>query len=156
MIALYLMLISCNEKQNEDTATEEETEEETQDDTATEEEEEEEEITSVCSPKPNLQTANISLELFDVAMSFATESCFLDDVDITLNGQSENNISFDAPTALECDDDDNHYCILLVHHHCLSECSQSASKATPIIFTSAKLTNTQAKYAACTMERHCD
>ncbi len=121
MIAFYLMLISCNEKQNEDTATEEETEEETQDDTATEEEEEdtateeeeeeeeeeEQETNSVCGPKPNLQTADISLDLFDVAMSFATESCFLDDVDVTLNGQSENNIAFDAPTALECDDDGN-------------------------------------------------
>ena len=111
MFALYLMFISCSEKDGQEPVELlEEDQEETQ---VVEEEipeEESEGSDAFCTPQPNIQTQALGFDVFQKMREVEEQSCFLSvrDIDTDNDGYSDSSEEFNSPSAIsECEDENN-------------------------------------------------
>ncbi|MAA79515.1 MAG: hypothetical protein CL916_09670 [Deltaproteobacteria bacterium] len=121
MFSLYLMFISCSEKEVQESIEEkeeenqEETEGNEEENTETDNNEEENteeggELHHFCLPQPNIQTQNLGFDVFQKMREVEASSCFLEvrDIDTDNDGYSDSSEEFTSPSSMvECEDENN-------------------------------------------------
>ena len=109
MFAMYLMFISCSEKNVQDPIEEiEENQNETE---VTEEEiEESQDTDAFCLPQPSIQTQNLGFDVFQKMREVEEQSCFLSvrDIDTDNDGYIDSSEEYTTPSSMiECEDENN-------------------------------------------------